>query len=73
MIPSGLTSTSSCGTGANRMSAAAWGKGVEESPWNERVQSTCVVGSSRFDVRISGSGGPGESARPWVEGSEIGD
>lgn len=55
IIPSGLTSTSSNGIGASNTSAASLEKGWDDRPWNERVQSTCRVPSSRI---ISSSASP---------------
>lgn len=56
-MPSGLHSTSSTGIGANSTSAASLEKGCADSPWKERVQSTCWAPSSRMR---------GSSARPVV-------
>lgn len=57
MIPSGLTSTSSKGIGASRISAASFAKGCDDKPWYDFVQSTCLLPSSRMS---------GSSARPVV-------
>lgn len=46
--PSGFTSMSSWAKGARRMSAASLGKGSAARPWNDRVQSTWRVPSSRM-------------------------
>ncbi len=48
MIPSGLTSTSSNGIGAIKVSAASFENGCADNPWKERVQSTCLLPSSRM-------------------------
>lgn len=47
MIPSGLISMSSKGISCVKIAAASALKGVEEMPWNERLQSTCFSPSSR--------------------------
>lgn len=48
MIPSGLISTSSIATGSSSISAASLANGSADSPWNERVQSTWRMPSSRI-------------------------
>lgn len=57
MMPSGFTSTSSNGIGAINTSDAFSENGWADSPWKDRVQSTCFS----FSSRIKGS-----SARPCV-------
>lgn len=60
MIPSGLISISSGAIFCCKIAACSAVKGVDESPWNERVQSTCLSSSLRAE---RGSSSPSVSDR----------